>query len=331
MAAKKGRPPKAYSQADRLVRMLRTLASRSMAIKDLSDEFGISRRQVYRDLDQIREEGHPVEQSDGEGEKTWQLPLGYKGLPPITVTPYELMALHFAKSHVEYLHGTTFVENLDSLLKKVEAGLSHKIFNHLTRINQVFLPRSGPLRDYAKQNTVLAQVQKALLLQRRVLLFHRRPDYDEAAEHRVDPYLLLLHQFGLYVVGYSHRAEAIRMFAVERILSVEVLEDRFSLPGDLELDQIYENLFGLIDEPVQTVRIQFTPDAAYLVKERRWHPSQKNEVQEDGSVIVTCTIGGLEELASWVLSWGPTARVLEPQVLVEAVKVQLSGALSRYS
>jgi hypothetical protein len=77
------------------------------------------------------------------------------------------------------------------------------------------------------------------------------------------------------------------MFAVERIVSVEVLEDRFNLPEELKLDQIYENLFGLVDEPAQTVRIQFAPDVAYLVKERRWHPSQQNEIQKDGSVIAT--------------------------------------------
>ena len=120
------------------------------------------------------------------------------------------------------------------------------------------------------------------------------------------------------------------MFAVERIVSVEVLEDRFNLPEELKLDQMYENLFGLVDEPAQTVRIQFAPDVAYLVKERRWHPSQKNEIQKDGSVIATFTAGGMEELASWILSWGSAARVLEPQVLVEAVTSHLARAVECY-
>lgn len=310
--------------------MVRALASRSMTVKDLAEAFEVTKRQVYRDLDRIHEEGHPLEQSDGEGEKTWCLPLGYKGLPPITVSPYELMALHFAKRHLDYLRGTPFVDDLDSLIKKVEGGLSHRVFNHLARIDQVFLPRSGPVRDYAGQKVVLKQLQKALLLQCTVVLRHRRPGYEEPAEHRVDPYLLLLYQFGLYLVGYSRRAEALRMFAVERIVSVEVLEDRFNLPEELKLGQIYENLFGLVDEPAQTVRIQFAPDVAYLVKERRWHPSQRNEVQKDGSVIVTFTIGGMDELASWVLSWGQDARVLEPQALVEAVKSHLLRALRQY-
>jgi len=310
--------------------MMRALSSRSMTLQDLSYELGISRRQIYRDIGQIQEQGHPLEQSDGDGEKTWQLPLGYKGLPPITVSPYELMALHFAKRHLDYLEGTPLTDDLDSLIKKVEAGLPHKILNHLTRINQVFLPRSGPVRDYAKQKAILKQLQKALLLQRTVVLLHRKPDYDEPVEHRVDPYLLLLHQFGLYVVGYSHRAKQLRMFAIERMTSVKVLDDLFSLSEELKLDQVYDKLFGLVDEPVQTIRIQFRPNVAYLIKERRWHPSQQIERLKDGSVILTFTAGGMDELASWVLSWGQEAKVLEPQILLEAVKAHLTRALHRY-
>lgn len=142
MASRRGRRPKAYSQAERLARMLLALSSRSMSLRDLSCEFGVSKRQVYRDIGRIQEEGHPLEQSDGDGEKTWQLPLGYKGLPPITVTPYELMALHFAKRHLAYLTGTPFVKNLEHLIAMVEAGLPHRVLNHLARINQVFLPLS---------------------------------------------------------------------------------------------------------------------------------------------------------------------------------------------
>lgn len=43
-----------------------------------------------------------------------------------------------------------------------------------------------------------------------------------------------------------------------------------------KMRQVYAKLFGLIDEPAQVVRIQFTPDVVYL-KERRWHPSQQVE------------------------------------------------------
>jgi len=328
---KKGRRSKAYSQSERLTRMLRALSSREMTVKELAQDFKISRRQVYRELTRIEEDGHPLEQSDGDGEKTWRLPLGYKGLPQIAVTPYELMALHCAKSHMDYLRGTPLVEHLDALIGKVESALPHKVANHLARINDVFLPRQAPLRDYSRQGEVLEKLQKALLLQRTVTLHHVRPGYEESAEHRVDPYRLLFHQFGLYVLGFSHRAHAIRLFAVERIVAVELSDESFEVPSDLKLDEGYQRSFGLIDEPVQPVRIWFSAEVAYLIRERRWHPSQHNDLQLDGSVIVTMATGGRDELAAWVLSWGQEAKVLEPQALVDAVKTQLGRALSRYS
>ena len=87
----RGRKPKAYSQADRLARMMRMLASRACTIQELVQEFSVSSRQVRRDLAEIEAEGHPLTSSDEPGEKTWQLPLGYKGLPPITLNRYELI------------------------------------------------------------------------------------------------------------------------------------------------------------------------------------------------------------------------------------------------
>ena len=77
----RGRKRGSYPQADRLARMMRALASRAVTINELADEFEITRRQVYRDLAEIEDEGHPLERSDGSSEKTWQLPLaGNKGV-----------------------------------------------------------------------------------------------------------------------------------------------------------------------------------------------------------------------------------------------------------
>jgi predicted DNA-binding transcriptional regulator YafY len=40
--------------------MMRALASRSITLNELAHEFGITRRQVYRDLNCIEEQGHPL-------------------------------------------------------------------------------------------------------------------------------------------------------------------------------------------------------------------------------------------------------------------------------
>ena len=102
--------------------MIRTLAARTWTVNDLAQEFAVSRRQVYRDLARIEKEGHPLAQSDGAGERTWQLPLGYRGLPPISLTPLELMSLYLARSNLSYLAGTPFMSDLDGVLAALQAA-----------------------------------------------------------------------------------------------------------------------------------------------------------------------------------------------------------------
>jgi proteasome accessory factor B len=325
-----GRRPKQYSQADRLARMMRTLASRACTVGDLAQEFAITRRQVYRDLERIEEEGHPLTQSDDAGEHMWQLPLGYKGLPPITLTHYELMSLYFAKSNLAYLAGTPFVNDLDGVIGKITAALPQKTINHLERIGQAFLPLVRPLRRYDKQSAVLSVLQKALLLQRTVILRHQTPGHDQAVEHRVDPYALRLYQNGLYLIAYSHRAKAYRLFAIERIRDAAPTEETFAIRSDFSPERLNRS-FGAMDEPAQTIRVRFSRDVAYLVKERQWHPTQTISPLKNGDVVLTMQAGGLDEITSWVLSWGENAQVLAPPELIEKVTASLTAAQKQYS
>ena len=273
---------------------MRTLASRAVTINELADDFGITRRQVYRDLAEIEGEGHPIEQSDGSGEKTWQLPLGYKGLPQIAVSPYELMSLHLAKSHVAYLKGTPFFADLNSVIAKVEAGLPAKTANHLERIVQAFTPRERGTRSYAGKNDLLNKLRKALLLQLTVDLNYRKPYACKASVYRVNPYELLLYEHGLYVRGYSHRSRAERLFAVDRIKQLTLTEDRFEIPASYSSSDRYAEQFGLIEEPPHEVKILFSEDVAHLMRERQWHPSQRIKKLKNGSVEVTLSRRGTE-------------------------------------
>ena len=326
----KGRIAKPFSQAERLARMVRILASRSVTINDLADEFRVSRRQIRRDLIRIEEQGHPLSRQLQGAEGWWSLPLGYKGLPPITISLYELFSLHLAKSELQYLEGTPFFEELDQVFQKMQAGLPTKTVNHLERIVKVFHPLQRIKRAYAKQSSVLISLRKALLLQLKVVLQYRKPGFPRRQPYYVDPYTLLLYQGGLYLRGFSHGANAMRTFAVERIKQVDLMGERFEIPAEFSSEDFGARLFGLIDEVPQRVRIQFTREVAYQLKERQWHSTQKIIRQKNGSVILTIDAGGLDEMASWILSWGPQAKVLEPPELVKLVKRELSKAIRRY-
>lgn len=325
MANRMGRKPKRYSQVARITFMLRRLVG-GATVGELAEELQVTKRQVHRDLQQLEESGYPLEQEEGR----WRLPAGFKGLE-VTVSPYELMSLHLAQSHLAYLKGTPFVDDLEAVIKKVEADLPDKVRNHLERIVTTFAPLQRPTRDYATQKNVLYSLRKALLRQLTVVLHgYQKPGAANGKDYLVDPYALVLYQYGLYLIGYSHRAGEIRTFAVERIKSVEITEGMFELPKSFSLTERFEQGFGLIEEAPQEVKIWISSDWAHIVKERSWHPTQALKPQKDGSVILSMRCGGLEELTSWVLSFGPGARVLAPQALIDNVSSQLTLAVKPY-
>lgn len=329
--ALRGRKPKAYSQADRLARIMRTLASRACTIKELAQEFSVSSRQVRRDLEEIEAEGHPLASSEDPGEKVWQLPLGYKGLPPVTLTRYELMSLQLARTNLGHLKNTPFMKDLDTVIGKVTASLPAKTANHLERIVQVFAPLQRGMRSYAEKSDLLHQLRTALLLQLTVKLTYKKPYANKASAYCIDPYALVLYEHGLYVAGYSHSARAERLFAVDRITQAVLTEERFEIPALYSTAARYAKQFGLIEESPQEIQVWFSADVAHLMHERRWHPTQCIKKLKNGSVELSFHAGGLDEIAWWVLSWGKEAKVLSPPKLVEIMTDQLSKSLRRYS
>lgn len=188
------------------------------------------------------------------------------------------------------------------------------------------------VRPYAAQKAVLTLLRQALLLQRTVRLQYLKAGQKEAELQQVDPYSLLLYESGLYLVGYSHRAKALRKYAVERVKQVELTEETFELRAELLKKSATQRAFGLVeDDPAMPIRIKFDREVAHLLRERVWHPTQAVKPLANGDVLLTMQAGGSKEILQWILSWGPAATVLAPLELVELVKTALASASRRYT
>jgi predicted DNA-binding transcriptional regulator YafY len=69
-----------------------------------------------------------------------------------------------------------------------------------------------------------------------------------------------------------------------------------------------------MDDPVY-VRIRFSADQARYIRERRWADEQTLEDEGDGAVILSLHTSGWWDVKRWVLSFGCSAEVLEPEDL----------------
>jgi proteasome accessory factor B len=131
------------------------------------------------------------------------------------------------------------------------------------------------------------------------------------------------------VVAFVPEYGQLRTFAVDRILSLSLTEERFE-PAD-EPEAAFAHSLGVHQgTPPQRVEIAFVPRIARYVKERVWHTSQRAEDQPDGSVHLILDVSVDWALRSWVLGFGPLAKVIAPPELAAELLDQLDRARARY-
>ena len=313
---KPGKPAKKYSQAARLHDVIRILEARYGAtVDELAEECAVTRRTIYRDLDAIRDAGYPlISEPEADGRMLYSFITGYKKLPPITFSLEELMTLSLCRGQLGFLAGTPFQDDLDAIFGRIHSSLPPRSVAHLERIAETASPKFQGERDYAVQKELLKELRRALLYQYRVDLAYT-PARRSTETYRFDPYTLLFYEGALYLGGYAHNREALRLFLVDRIEEVTVLEERFEVPEDFSADNLTGSAFGLIDEDHQMIKVRFGAEIGHLILERVWHPSQKLIEEADGSLTLSFEASGEKEILAWLYSYLPHVEVLEPESL----------------
>ncbi len=320
----KGKPAKKYSQAGRLHSIIRLLeARRGMSLDDLAQECGVDRRTIHRDLNAVEEAGYTLTSEWQDGKKVYGFLTKSRNIPPITFTLTQLMSLYLLRSQGGHLAGTPFQREIDDLFRTITSVLPDRYAAHLERIARVSLPILHGARDYSAAAAHVEGLQRALLHQYRIRLIYAKQGREATEEYEVDPYTLVFHKGGIYLLGYAHNRKAMRLFALERVRGVEVTRQRFEIPSGYEPESHFSTAFGLVSDTPMKVVVRFSPEVAPSVKERLWMPGQRLGTDREGRLTVEFEAAGEKELVSWILSYGAHAEVLEPPDLRREVKRQV--------
>jgi len=83
--------------------------------------------------------------------------------------------------------------------------------------------------------------------------------------------------------------------------------------------------------PPERVTVEFEPAVVDYVRSREWHQSQQWSDEADGRVVLTLDVCIDQALRSWILSFGPFARVTAPEALARDIAGQIELAHARYA
>ena len=295
---------------------------------------GTIRRRFERDKDELRAMGVPVRflpptETQDEG---YTIERDECFLPPLDITPEEALALSclsgVGKGRDLLLDGAR------SALMKLRAS-EPAAFGKGEESLLLDTGLAAPGR--AEQN--LNELRRAVL-ERKTVQFRYRSLQDSRPRMRtVDPYGMALFEGRWYLVGRSHRRDALRVWNIERIAGkARRLNGRspradFEPPEDFRVED-YVGLPGWLlyrGRKRVSVRIWFHPDVAWMIAESAAASGdvrrEKFTMHKDGSGVLEVKMADPRTLVTWALKFKEKAEILSPPELREVAARVLTEML----
>jgi len=204
-------------------------------------------------------------------------------------------------------------EVVERTLAKLEAATEEGA----TPLVDVQVPEAAPALKQARDS-----LARAITGDRQARIGYLVPTRDEVTERVVDPIALLQRDGKTYLDAWCHLADDRRLFRVDRITAVEVLDSSRAVP-DLEPRDLSEGLFEAGADDL-VVRLKLAPQMRWFSE---YYPVLTTQDTPDGGLEVTLAVSDERWLLRLAMRFGHGLTVLEPGDLDDRVRAVARDAL----
>lgn len=217
-------------RTERLDLILRRLIDRpGITVKELCREFDLSERSLYRDLNLLKSQGHPIEGSVGRGGGIRLHPSW--GLGKVALSVEQSIGTLVSLAIAEKIGLPLFHSDLKSVRHKISSAFSSAQRPQIRRIqDRIFIgePASQNVRSsYSNPDPkVMRTLEKAFVSEKRLQIEYEN-EKKERSLREIEPHGLFVNWPAWYLLGIDCNKEATRIFRVDRIYQAVQLETSF--------------------------------------------------------------------------------------------------------
>ncbi len=331
-----------FGQVSRAFRVLEVLRGfrQGRWVNEIAESVGASERTVRRDLAELQDAGVDIE-IEKRANRVYALLTAERNYSPVSITKRERFTLLAVRRVFDVFKRTPLLEDVVSVLTKLEQRMSDRErAEHAAFGDQfVYMPDHGT-KSYEGKEDVIDALQSGSI-NRKLVRYRYADARGRALSGYLAPFRMAMYRHGLYVIGAKLKAvdddvatAPLGVFAIERFTEAEYERGHtFQIPEQSRVREVLEGAFGPHlpdrDGPHEVI-VEFSAAKAQLVSSREWHPSQRVTNLPDGCVRVGFRVPSLAPIVSWVLEWGPHARVIAPGALAVQVVRELDAARAQY-
>lgn len=207
----------------RIIAILTQLQTKKIVTSTaLSKYFGVSSRTIFRDLKALEQAGVPIFTQEGKG---FSLMEGYK-IPPVMFTENEASALVTAEKLMLKNRDSSLVKEYAGAINKVKAVLGQSTKEKVELLsNRIAI---SPVIQGNSTSNSLTLIQNALTSFNVLKISYLSEHKKQETERKIEPFALYYSlQESWTLIAYCRLRKDYRMFRLDRILKIELLESNF--------------------------------------------------------------------------------------------------------
>lgn len=317
----------------RIYQLHRILASRTLPVSHqmLEELLECSRATVNRTIESLRLYFNAplVYDRERNGYYYDARKNGLFELPGIWFDAHELYALLVVQQLLEQIQPGLLGTQLKPVKERLEKILASQ---HLG--NQEINSRIRILSMMGRSKTInhFQSAASALLQHRQLDIAYHSRSNDQQTQRILSPQRLTHYRDNWYLDAYCHKRNALRSFAVERIVSSALLDHAALELSETVLNEHFAASYGIFaGKANQTAILRFTAERARWVADEQWHPQQEGKFLPDGSYELHIPYSDETELVMDILKHGAAVEVIAPETLRHIIMKNLCMAQEKYS
>lgn len=301
------------------------LARPGIPVVEAAVDFGVSERQLRRDLELLWMCGLPgygpgdlIDLSFAGDTVTVTEDAGLRR--PVRLTTAEATALLVALRTLAELPGVIDTAAVRRATAKIERAVGD------AGTGAIAVEPPAPAAVSEREEATAVAVRTALDTGRALRIRYYTAGRDAVSQRTIDPLRLLIVEGRGYLEAWCRRAEGVRMFRIDRVEDVELLAEPSSPPPDAHAQSRPADAELFQPSPDhRTAALLLEPDAHWVAE---YYPVDDVVDAGDGRLRVLMRFADPSWLVRLVLGLGGAARVLEPPELVDAVGRRATEALA---
>lgn len=205
--------------------------------------------------------------------------------------------------------------------------------NNMLTLGKERLSGRVSVEDIPSGQRHLTRIMDAMTAGNEIRISYQKYTSEKASEYTLRPYAVKEVSKRWYLIAYCVEREALRVYGLDRIASLEITDKNFKMPKGFDVDELFATSFSIYlpEGPGKTITFRTSLTEARYLRDLPLHSSQKEIKTNGDSVIFSIFVHPNKALILEICKHGSALEVLAPAEVRDAVAAELKKAADMYS